>query len=484
MHTAVPNALKDNRLTSNAGVYVIGNVLQKALVFLMIPLYTRFLTPEDYGITGVALSVGSVLTIILGFGISSSVARHYYDYDDNPEHLRKYITTTFMFLILVAGSLTLVLNFVGGGLWGSIMSGQVPFAPYIQIALWDSFGAIVGQVPLSLYRTQQNARAFMFGQAGNTLLTLILTILFVVVGRLGAKGVLLGSMVASAITAIVLSALLFRKWLSIDLNLKYVWMSLAFGLPLVPHSLSTWIMTSVDRLLLEPRVDLSELGMYTLGYQIGQAMAILVTGINFAWAPYYYRLVKTDPNATGRIKQVSELYLAVIGGVCLVGVLFCPEILHIMAPKQYQMAVQYVPLVLFSYLFNGYYYFASMPLFYFKKIYIIPIATISSAVLNILLNLWWIPIWGALGSAWATLVVYVLVATAAYFLGRRWQKIDYPLKRFACINSIICLGVLLTTYGLNLNTIGLILIKTSLLAVFCIVAFFSLVKPNLRLLWA
>ena len=483
MYTTVQNDQKTNTLTSNAGVYVIGSVLQKAVVFLMIPLYTQFLTPEDYGITGVALSVSGVLSIILGFGISSSVARHYYDYNDNPEHLRKYITTNLVFVIVAAGGCTLLLNLSGARLWPLIMSGNVPFSPYIQIALWDSFGALVSQVPLSLYRTQQNARAFIFGQAGDTLLTLVFTVLFVVVGRLGAKGVLLGSMLASAITAIVLSALLIRKWFSIHMHLKYVWISLAFGLPLVPHSLSTWIMTSMDRVLLEPRVTLSELGLYNLGYQIGQIMAILVGGINFAWAPYYYNLVKTDPNAIRRIKQVSELYVAVVGGVCLVGVLFSPEILQIMAPQQYKMAVRYVPLILFSYLFNGYYYFASMPLFYFKKVYIIPLATVSSAALNVLLNLLWIPRWGALGSAWATLVVYVLVAILAYFLGRRWQKIDYPLKRFAFINSIICIGVLLTTYGLSLKTIDLMLIKASLLVAFCVVAFFSLVKPNLRLLW-
>jgi O-antigen/teichoic acid export membrane protein len=484
VHTAIRNYLKKKSLTSNAGVYVFGSILQKAVAFLMIPLYTRFLTPEDYGITGVALAVGSVLSVVLGFGISSSVLRQYHDYKDNPEQLKKYITTTFVFLILVAGSLAVALHVFGGAFWRLAMSGEVPFAPYIQIAVWDGFGVVVAQVALSLYRTQQKAGAFMFGQVGDTVLTHALTILFVVVWHLGATGILLGSMVASGLTAIVLSALLLRKWFSVHLEWKYLWIGLAFGIPLVPHSLSTWIMTSVDRLLLEPRVSLSELGMYTLGYQIGQVMAVLVSGFNFAWAPYYYNLVKTDPNATERIKHISELYLGVMGGICLVGVLFSPEILRIMAPQQYQMATRYVPLVLFSYLFNGYYYFASMPLFYFKKVHIIPLATLSSALLNVLLNLWWIPIWGALGSAWATFVVYVCVAIIAFVLGRRWQKIDYPLKRFALVNALIFVGVILTTYGSTLYSVEWILIKASLLVGFWLYAYPSLIRPNLNLVWA
>lgn len=477
------NDMKTRGLTANAGVYVIGSVLQKTLVFFMIPLYTRFLTPADYGITGVALSVGSVLSVVLGLGISSSVVRHYYDHKDSPEHLRNYISTIFMFLLLAAGGLTLVLSFAGGTIWRLIMGGgHVPFSPYIQIVLWDSFGSVVSQVPLALYRTQQNARAFIRGQIGETLLTLLLTILFVVVGGLGAMGVLLGSMVASLLTAMALSALLIRRWFRFDWNWEYVGSSLAFGLPLVPHALSTWIMTSMDRLLLEPRVALTELGLYTLGYQIGQVMAILVTAFNFAWAPYYYNLIKNDPNATRRIRQVSEIYLGVMGGVCLIGVLFSPELLGIMAPQRYQLAARYVPLVLFSYLFNGYYYFASMPLFYYKKVHIIPVATVSSALLNILLNLWWIPVAGALGSAWATLVVYVCVAVVAYFLGRRWQKINYPLRRFAIANLLICLGVLLTTYPWILDSSRLMLIKMALLAVFLLFSYRSLIRSNLGLL--
>jgi O-antigen/teichoic acid export membrane protein len=480
VYKSVQNFLKNNKLISNAGVYIIGNMLQKALSFFLIPVYTRFLTPDDYGITGVATAVGSVLMIILGFGISSSVARHYFDYTDNPENQKSYITSTFIALIVGAGIITLLLNSFGDTIWGWMMGGNVPFSPYIRIVLWSGYAELLTQIPLTLYRTQQKARAFMIGQIGNFLLTLFFTILFVVVMRMGAKGVLLGSMVASAITAMILAVLLLRKWFSIHFNFSYVWIALVFGLPLVPHSLSAWIMVSVDRLLLESRVSLSELGLYNLGYQIGQVMMVLVTSINFAWSPYYYNLVKTDANATRRISQVSALYIAIMGAICLIGILFSPELLYIIAPRQYQMAARYVPLILFSYLFNGYYFFASMPLFYFKKTYLIPIATTVSAVLNILLNIWWIPMWGALGSAWATMVVYIMMAAVAYILGRRWQKVDFHLNLFFVINLIIFIGVILTTYGLGLSTILLVLIKISLLVIFSLVAYFGLVKPNIR----
>jgi O-antigen/teichoic acid export membrane protein len=479
VYTTFRSYFKNNKLFSDASIYILGNILQKALSFLMIPLYTRFLTPDDYGIIGVSVAVESVLTILLGFGISGSIVRHFYDYKDDTKRLKEFITTNFVFLILSAGIITLYLNYYGKELWNLLLSERVPFSPYIQIVLWNSFAGLLAQIPLSLYRAQQKARSFMVAQVSNFLLTLLFTICFVVILHFGAIGALLGSMVASVITTFSLSVLLLRKWFSFHLNLQYVWISLVFGLPLVPHSLSTWIMASVDRILLEPRVSLNELGIYNLGYQIGQIMAVLVTSINFAWAPYYYNLVKTDSEAVKRIKQISELYLALIGGICLIGVLFSPEILHFLVPKQYQLAEKYIPLILFSYLFNGYYYFASMPLFYFKKTHIVLITTFASATLNILLNLWWIPIWGAMGSAWATLVVYILTATLAYFLGRRWQKTDYPIKSLVLLNLLIFTSVLLTTYDLNLNVIEFILIKISILIIFFIFAFLRLIKPNL-----
>jgi len=474
-------AAQNSRLIGNASVYVLGNMLQKALSFLLIPVYTRYLTPSDYGITGLATATGSVLAIVLGLGISGSVARHYYDYNNSPNRLRQYITANFSFLAASAGILTLLLSWRGPFLWPRITSGQIPFSPYILIVLWTSYADVLTQTSLSLYRTRQRASAFMTAQLGSFALTLGATILLVVVLHMGARGQLLGSLIGAGATAVVLSVLLVRRWFCWSWNWQDVWIGLAFGLPLVPHGLASWALVAIDRFLLETRIPLAELGLYNLGYQIGLAMAVLVTSINLAWSPYYYNLMKTHPHPEKRVRQVAEIYMAALGGVCMLGILFSREILLVIAPPQYQLASRYVPLILLSYLLNGYYYFVSMPLFYYKKTHLIPLLTMAAALINIALNLWWIPRSGAFGSAWATLVAYAAWLAIAYFLGRRYQRVNYSLRQFAVLNLLILAGALLVTYAASVGHLSDLVWKLPLLALFAALAYGWLVKPNLEL---
>jgi O-antigen/teichoic acid export membrane protein len=482
LSNALPDSiakLGSHKLVTNASVYVLASMLQKAMAFFLIPLYTRFLTPEDYGIVGLALATSGVLTAFLGFGIYGSVARYYYEYRNHPEHLKQYLTTNFLFLIVGAGSVTLLLDVWGEPLWSSITSGNVPFSPYIRIILWSSYASILFQVPLALFRTQQKAGSYAASQMAYFVINLGMVLLLVVVWRMGALGQLTGMLVASVSTTVVVCALSLWKWFTPKLSWTYLRASLLFGLPLVPHLLSGWAMGFADRLLLEPRIPLEELGRYNLGYQVGLAMSVLVTSINMAWSPYYYDLMERNADPEKRIRQVTGLYVAVIGGLCLLGALFGQEFLRVLAPPQYHSAALYVPLILFSYLLNGFYYFASMPLFYYKKTSLIPVVTIVSALSNVGFNLWLIPKWGALGSAWATVLSYLVLLCLAYFLGRRWQKIRYPLAQYGMASGLILVGAVLSTYLQGSEQLSQLTWKLAIAAMFTAIAYAWLIKPNL-----
>jgi O-antigen/teichoic acid export membrane protein len=208
-------------------------------------------------------------------------------------------------------------------------------------------------------------------------------------------------------------------------------------------------------------------------------MSVLVTSINMAWSPYYYDLMERSADPEKRIRQVTGLYIAVIGGLCLVGVLFSQEFLRLLAPSQYHSAALYIPLILFSYLLNGFYYFVSMPLFYHKKTSLIPVMTIVSALLNVGLNLWLIPRWGALGSAWATVFSYLVLLCLAYFLGRYWQPVGYPLAKYGLVSSLIFGSAVLSTYLPGDKLVSPLSWKLAIAATFTVIAYIWLIKPNL-----
>jgi O-antigen/teichoic acid export membrane protein len=211
-------------------------------------------------------------------------------------------------------------------------------------------------------------------------------------------------------------------------------------------------------------------------------MSFLVTGINQAWSPYYYRLMENNPNPKRRIIQVVSVYVALIGGICLVGVLFAGEIVHILLPPNYYGVVPYVVPVLLGYLLKGFYYFAVLPLFYFKKTVLIPFLTGTAAVVNILLNLRLVPRYGAIASAWITTVTYGLFFVLVFPVGRRYQKVGYPLGKYSIPISIILLSALAVTH-LGVFDLWSLAVKGGLLIVYLATAFLLLIKPYVESKW-
>jgi len=122
----------------------------------------------------------------------------------------------------------------------------------------------------------------------------------------------------------------------------------------VPHGIASWILQASDRIILQRFVPLAEVGLYNFGYTIGMGMQFLVMGINQAWSPHYFRLMKAESGADAKIVRAVSVYISLIGGICLAGVLFAGEIVHLLMPPRFYGAVPYIAPVLAGYLFSAY----------------------------------------------------------------------------------------------------------------------------------
>lgn len=428
--------VRSSRLIRTASIYVSGYVLQKAVGVLLIPLWARFLRPEDYGITGTMLAYSGVLATLLALGLPGAAVRHYYDYRDR-SRLKGYVTSVMLAQIGFAGAVILALNAIGPALWVRFTANTIPFDPYVRMMLWFTFADLVTQVPVSLYQAQQQARQFMTVQYGRFLLGIATSVLFVIALGMGAAGVLLSQLTAAAAVGVVVLAVAARTWFSWAVRREYVRHALDYGLPLVPHALASWVLQAADRLILERYVSLREMGLYNFGYTLGMSMQFLVMGINQAWMPHYFRLLGDDQQAEPKIIRSTSGFVVLIGGLCLVAVLFSAEVIRVLMPASYWGAAPYLPPVLTGYFLLGLYYFASAPLFYYKETAVIPLLTGIAAVFNIAGNLWLVPMYGAISSAWITLVTYGLLCVLALFAGRRHQAFRYPYVRYAVIVAVI-----------------------------------------------
>lgn len=471
--------VRQHKLITNAGAYVSGYVLQKAVGFLLIPLWARFLTPTDYGITGTLLAYSGILSTVLAMGLHGAVVRHYYDYASDTAKQKSYVSSLILFQIIVPGVIVLILSVLGPALWSRFTAGTIPFDPYVRIALWTVYVDLLAQIPIALYQAQQQARQFVAVQYGRFILGVATSLLFVVALRMGAAGVLLSQFVSAILITALVLYLAARAWLTLHVAWRYVREGLAYGLPLVPHALASWVLQAADRLILERSVSLTEVGLYNFGYTLGMSMQFLVMGINQAWTPHYFRLMASGADVEAKIVRAVTVFVTLIGGVCLVGVLFAGEIVRLLMPAQYDGSARYIPPVLVGYLMLGLYYFAASPLFYFKKTSRLPALTGIAAALNIGLNLWLIPHYGAIAAAWTTLITYAILFILTFLAGRRHQPLPYPLARYGLLLAIILIATLANTRAAVLDPVALSA-KTATVAAYAGLAYVTLLRPELQ----
>jgi O-antigen/teichoic acid export membrane protein len=466
-----------SKLLTQSGLYFVGQLFQKGTSFLLIPVWTYYLIPADYGIVGAMSAYSNLLHILLMLGIYGAVVRHFYDFKAGSEAQKSYVFSNFLFLSASSGAILVGLSIFGDRWWNVISSGSIPFRPFATVTLMTVWGALISRLLLTLYQTQQRAAAYITIEGIAFVISVVLGLIFVAGYRMGAYGQILGGFIAQVIVTLIAVILLVRDWFTPRLAWHHVWNALIFGLPLVPHLLSGWALTFVDRVMLEHFVPLRDVGFYNLGYNLGMGMLVLVTSINQAYQPYYYGLMSSAPEPNNKILRVTSFYVAVLGLVTLASSLFAGELIAVLTPEKYRNAAVFVPPILLSYLLVGLYYFVGSPLFYFKKTTLLPIITGSAAILNILLNYFLIPRYGAIAAAWTTLASYGVMLAIYYIVAQRINPLSYPLWRYAILLGILFAAVIFVSPTFDIS-IARFLLKLTACGFFATLAYILVVKPR------
>lgn len=439
-----PLRVLKSKLLQQSGVYLLGQMLQKAVSFFLIPVWTIFLTPVDYGITGTLGAYSGILHILLMFGIYGAVTRHYFEFKDDFEAQRSYVTTNFAFLVIVPGLVIALLACFGQPLWERVSSNSIPFHPYLILMLISAYSGLIGRLPYSLYQAQQKAHKCILLDFASFLLLVGISLFLVVSRGQGAYGMMLGGCIAQGLVALVATGFLLKDWFTFKLQWRHIATTLAFGLPIVPHLLSGWALTFVDRVMLERYVPLDEVGRYSLGYNLGMIMSMIVTSLNEAYQPYYYNLMSSDSAPEKKILKIISVYVSSLGFLSLGGCLFAGEVIALLTPAKYHGSAHYVPPIILGYLFTGFYFFVSSPLFYYKKTNVLPLITGFSALLNILLNYLTIPRFGAIAAAWNTLICYAVMLILYYIVAQRISRFPYPLGKILVALTLLLLGTFIS----------------------------------------
>lgn len=418
------------RLSKHSITYGLGVAVSQAVAFFLLPVYTRYLTPADYGGLEIFQTTLSILSIIFVMGLTSALFRSYFNYDDE-EKRKTVVGTTFLFLTGTSFLLFLILMALAGD-FSALLFGSVEYAFYFRVIFLTLFFDVGIVVAFSVFRAREESKKYAIFALIRFLMAAGLNILFVVVLHKGVLGILWGGLIAAfSLYSILLRSIIKNAKLSFSIaELKEM---LSFGLPLVPASLAAWIMTVGDRYFLQFLSTPTELGLYSLGYKFGFIIQGLIVGpFSLAWPPFLLSIAKE--------KEAKEVYSSVLTYFVLVGMavalalsVLSQEILIVVTTPSFYTAYKVIPLIGLSYVLYGCYFVFHAGIWLERKTKYLALIVGAGAAVNLGLNYLLIPSYGMMGAAVATAISYLMLPIGSYFVSHRYYPIKYEWGRVAKI---------------------------------------------------
>lgn len=438
-------------ITSDSFVYGLTGLLSRFIGFLLIPVYTRMLSPEDYGIMSVVGTTAQVVSIILMLGLPGAVQRFYFENDKREN--RRFLGSIILFQNFL-GLIVCFFIIINASYISRTIYGRSDFAIYLSLSIAQVGLTLMAMAPGVLMVNRRQKWLSLTLNSFGTLVTAGIPLYLVVYKKIGLSGVFLGGLYAQILLWLLYFWMVIREidWI---IEWRYVRAALVFSLPLVPHLLSHWVLNFIDRLMLQRMAGLEQTGLYSLGYNFGLIMMLAVGSINTAYAPWFYRQNSQDQEQAKRmVGRMVTYYLLALGFLYLGVASFSREIIEVIANVRFFGAYRVVPVVALGYVFQGLYFMSVAPIFHFKKTGILPLLSITAALVNILLNLIFIPRWGMMGAAWATVGSLAVLFTGVFIFSANIYPVALEWRRIA----IIIVAVVFTFILLwPLNNLRLIL---------------------------
>jgi O-antigen/teichoic acid export membrane protein len=433
------------KISSQTLIYGLGDAVTRLAGLLLLPIYTRLLSPTDYGKLAIAILFSTVVALILDFGQRTAFFRFYFE-NDNLEDRRRLTGTVLIFLLVSATAilLPLILFFDRIAL---LFIKDVTLVPLIQITLIGTFFDVGSTIPFAIFRAKQYAARYAALSLARFFISVALNITAIVVLRWGVVGLIYANLLTSVLFFVICLILTIRdiEW---TVEFKLLKKLLIYGSPLIPAGLAYWALNLSDRFFLQKYTDLGQVGIYSISYSIAGILHMVMGWFNTAYAPYCYSIAK-DPNARTVYARVMSYAITLLTLVGLGLSLFAREALAILTPPAFHQAASIVPLIVLAYLFYEMYYFISFGLDLTNKTGYAPLIIGAGAVINLILNLILIRPFGMLGAAIATVLSYLLLPIIEYPIVRRIYPVPYEWGRLFKL-LLVSIGIYLV--GIMLKT--------------------------------
>lgn len=456
------------KLVKNTIIYTIGNLLPKITGFVLLPIYTYYMVPAEYGILSAMNAVMGVLNVLLILSIPRSIPRLYFDYED--PYLNKVFFGTIFISVFVIATSQITLLFIFSNTVGNIYK-NIPFYPYYKYALLTAYFSAFFLIANAYYRQKGEAGKFILQNFINFVFLTGGSLLMLVICNNGAESVLRGKFYGSLLV-FGLTLYLAKKIAVFKFDLKIFKAIMVFSLPLLPANIFAWVLNMSDRIFIERYFELSMVGLYSMAYQIAQLTNLFGTSLRQAYDPWFFKQAKNSENqkAKENIQSGNNVIIIVVLFIVFFISLFAKDGIRLFLNVKYFDSYVYVPIIALAVFIGQVAGMFNLAFYQKKKTVSLMWVIFASSAVNILLNFILISRYGAMGAAWSTLLSFGFLLLLNYIVARSYFDMMLKWGRIGKYLAIMVIVVVcLVYYPPEINLIVLLLFKT---LIFCSIACF------------
>lgn len=421
-----------SRVAREAGVYLFGTVLNRIFPFLLLPLYTRAMSPVEFGKWGYAMALLQALFIVGDLGLNAATTRLFYE-EEGAEKRSDFLFVSFVTRIATVLGAALLLAPIMGLSWGLVTGNELALMPFLPLLIGCMIVQGIVSFNLASARATRNPAQFIRIQVSQSVIQAAASAALVLTGW-GAAGPLWGFLVGGAVTAAVVG------WLFVKahpphgpLDWSQPGRLLGYGVKFVPTAATLWLKRLADRIIIGRLLTMIDLAVYQVAASGIAPLVILLGSFNSAYLPYFYEQRRSGNADLKKLAEIDTIIVAALALIVTGTMMIGPELVRILAPASYGAAAVLIPpLVLTAFLGGAALQFNKEVLFH-KRPGIVSTVTTIPALVAVAANVVLIPALGIAAAAWAGAAASALTLVGSVVAMRR---LEHTPHRFGLIFAI------------------------------------------------
>jgi len=436
--------MSQKTLFKESFLYAVGNVLQKLGDFVFIPIFTCYLTVQEYGNLSLYLSVIPLLLLLFQQGTRTGFLRLYYEYEGEKRE-RLYITV--LLYNIVASGVLILTAYIFREQFVSIISPRLVFLPTGVLVLLMAFTNNLFQLNVVYFQVKHKAGFYVLYSLLCFFCRYGLIIGLIILGKMGLNGYLAGYSAANIIL-VFLPNLIYLAKNKFAFSTRYLLPLLTFSLPVVPHLISTWVYNLSSRVIVEKYVSTEDYAIFSLGANIAFAFSVIVSSFALAWGPHYLKIATQSDNAAPLLKKDILTATKIFSLIFISLLLFSKELVIVAGRKQiYHSAYEIMPFILLGYFFLFLYVLLANSFYFKKKTFSLSLLSVSTAVFSVLNLVYCSKYFGITGASVAMAINYFILFVIVAFFSQKLFSI--PIIKAMAIAAILNVGVTVCVWYLN-----------------------------------